>query len=123
MTVPGSNILARASRLIAQQTLIYLAYAGRTTMPNGMLVPNYAPPITVQGSIQPVPRTIMELLGLDMQRRYVNIFVSQTVIDIQRDTSSDKFNFGGTTYQIVSITPWAMIDGWVQALSVEVPPC
>ena len=71
--------------------------------------------------MQPVPRVLMETLGLDFQKHYVNIFVPQSVIDIRRDVSSDKFIYCGVTYQGISLTKWVSQDGWNQVLCVEVP--
>lgn len=121
MSVPGSNLLSQALSLIASQSLLYLAYVSREINDIGMQVPCYAAPISIRGSIQPVSRSLMQILGLDMQKRYVNIFVSQDVVDIARDVSSDKFQFGCITYQAISITQWVTVDSWNQVLAVEVP--
>lgn len=121
MSVPGSNLLNQAFNLIAKQTMTYYPFLSRTKQPNGMLVPNYGPGVTAQGSFQPVSRALMQILGLDMQRSYVNIFISQRVLDVERDVSSDKFVFKGHTYQALSITPWISVDGWNQVLAVKVP--
>jgi hypothetical protein len=119
--IPGANLLSIALTMIASQTMTYLAYVSRSTNSIGLQVPVYAAPVTVKGSIQPIGRALMETLGLDMQRRYVNIFVPQGVVDIARDVSSDKFQFGGYTYQAISITQWVTVDSWNQVLAVEVP--
>lgn len=121
MNVPGSNLLNRAAKLIRLQTIIYLAYVSRTTTDTLTLVANYAPPKTIRGSTQPVPLTLMQILGLDMQRTYYNLFVPQAVIDIGRDVASDQFKLQGKLFQGISSTPWAAIDGWTQILVVMVP--
>lgn len=121
MTTPGSNLLNQALSIIAAQAIVYLAYVSRSETDFGTLVPVYASPVTIRGSIQAVPRALMELLGLDFQRNYVNIFVPNTIIDIARDVSSDQFQFGGSTFQALSLTKWRSIDGWNQVLCVEVP--
>ena len=54
MSVPGSNILATALTLIAASQITYLQFVSRTTNAIGMLVPTYAAPVTINGSIQPV---------------------------------------------------------------------
>ena len=121
MMVPGSNILNRALKLLTAQTITYLAFVSRSTTAIGTQVPVYATAVQLRGSIQPVPRQLMEILGLDLQKHYVNIFVSNNVIDVARDVSSDKFKFGGATFQAISITKWRTVDGWNQVLAVEVP--
>lgn len=121
MSTPGSNLLIQAAQLIAQQNITYLAYISRAINSLGLWVNTYASPVCIRGSLQPVPRALMQILGLDMNKAYVNIFVPQAVIDIARDVSSDQFQYMGTTYQALSITPWVNIDGWNQVLAVVVP--
>lgn len=121
MTVPGSNLLNQALSIIAAQTLTYIAYKSRATNDQLQYVNTYAAPKTTKGSLQPVSRQLMQQLGLDLTRSYVNIFISQKVIDVQRDVSNDKFEFNGWTYDCLSITPWVQIDGWNQVLAVRVP--
>ena len=63
----------------------------------------------------------MEILGLDMQRAYVNIFAPQNMVDIARDVAGDQFQFQGITYNAISATKWYGIDGWAQVLAIMVP--
>lgn len=121
MSTPGSNLLNQALGVIASQTIQYIAYLSRSKTATGSLVSSYAPPKPLQGSIQPVGRQLMLLLGLDMQKHYVTIFVSNRVIDVRRDVASDKFMFNGVTFQALSITKWLTVDSWNQVLAVEVP--
>lgn len=121
MNVPGSNLLTQALQLITSQSISYYAYLSRSKTATGTFVPVYARAVVIKGSIQPVSRSLMQILGLDMQRNYVNIFVRNAVIDIKRDVSSDKFMFAGTTYQALSITKWISVDSWNQVLAIEVP--
>ena len=121
MATPGSNILKTALSVLASQKIQYLAFVSRSNNAIGMLVPVYAAAITIRGSVQPVPRSIMERLGLDFQKQYVNIFVPNDVVDIERDVSSDKFQYGGKTYQGLSSTAWYSVDGWNEILCISVP--
>ena len=120
MSVPGSNLLTMALSVIAAQQITYLAYVSRETNSIGNQVTTYAAPTVIRGSIQPVPRSLMQTLGLDFQRHYVNIFVPNSVIDIARDVTSDQFQFAGATYQGLSLTRWFDVDGWNQVLAIEV---
>ena len=121
MSVPGCNLLSMASRIIAQKSFTYLQYLSRSTNGIGMQVPVYASPVTLRGSIQPIPRELMMTLGLDLTKHYENIYVSNRLIDIRRDVSSDKFQFDGATFQGLSMTKWIDLDGWNAILVVEVP--
>ena len=121
MGYPGSNILNQAMRLITKQSFEYIAFSGNTKNSIGMLVPSYASPVNVMGSVQPMPKRVYQQLGLDLNKSYWNFFISQSVVDVNRDVSSDQFIFNGTTYQCLSLTPWYGIDGWVEVLTVVVP--
>lgn len=118
--IPGSNLMARAVRLIAQNKLSYQRFVSRTTNEIGLDVPEYEDAVDILGSIQPVPRQLYQQYGLDFQKRYVNLYAQIDVIDITRDVSGDLVTFAGRTYQLLSATDWFNIDGWAAVLCVEV---
>lgn len=119
--VPGSNLLGMALRLIAPQQFQYYAWATRSKTANGMWVATYAAPVTMAGSVQPVPRTLYEKYGLDFQKNYVIFYTALNAIDIARDVSGDQFIYAGKKYQAESKTDWFQQDGWDAILAVEVP--
>ena len=121
MSYPGSNILNQAMRVISRQNFTYYPFAERTVNSVGVFQPTYGQPVPAQGSAQPVPKRLYEQMGLDLTKTYFNFYVPQSVIDINRDVSSDYFVFQGNTYTCESITPWFGIDGWVQVLAILVP--
>ena len=118
--IPGSNILNMALSVIAKTSFNYYAFSSRFKQPNGVYLPTYAPPVALQGSVQPVPRELYQEYGLDFNKYYQNVFVSQNVVDVARDVSGDMVQIQGQMYQCESITPWYGIDGWVQILVVKV---
>lgn len=121
MSIPGGNIMAMASRAIAQQSFVYFPYVTRTLMGNGLWSATYAAGQPMSGSAQPVPRNLYANQGLDFQRLYYNFFVQQGILDIARDVSGDQFVFEGKNFQAISKTPWIGIDGWEQVLCIHVP--
>lgn len=124
MTTPGSNLYARATRVIATSKFSYVMFTGRINNEIAELVSTYAKPILTTGSVQPVPRNLYEQYGLDFQRSYIMIYASQAVIDVSRDTSGDQviFPVGGATYNVLSDTRWFPIDGWTAFICVKVIP-
>lgn len=120
MSIPGQNILAAALSIIAKQTFTYSAFIGRSLASNADQVPTYTTPITVQGSVQPVPRHLFEQMGLSFQSNYANFYVPQSVLDIARGVAGDQFIFNGQTYEAISKTPWHAIDGWDAVLCIQV---
>ena len=120
--IPGSNLLSRAVKLIAQQTVSYQQYTGRAQNENYAYVSTYAAAVNVMGSLQPVPKIMYEKLNLDFKKQYYNFFCQKDVIDLNRDVSGDVFTFNGELYKVESITDWFAMDGWVQALAVRTVP-
>lgn len=119
--IPGSGILNMALRVIAQQTFQYYVFAGRTTQPNGQYLATYAAPVSLVGSVQPMPRELVQLYGLDFNKKYWNFYVSNEALDVSRDLAGDQIFFNSITYQVLSTTPWTALDGWNAILAVEVP--
>jgi hypothetical protein len=120
MNIPGSNLLAMASRLIAMQSYEYYQFISRTPNSIGQDVASYAGSVTLQGSIQPVPRLYYQQYGLDLQRNYNIFYVQKNILDLTRDVSGDKVNFNGNDYQVVSKTDWFQQDGWDAFLAVQI---
>ncbi|HZZ80032.1 MAG TPA: hypothetical protein VFE62_16080 [Gemmataceae bacterium] len=121
MMVPGSGMLNTALSVIAAQPFQYFPFAARTTQGNGQYLSTYQAPQTVRGSVQAVPRNLYQEYGLNFQRNYFKFFLSRKVMDVSRDTSGDMFVFQCKNFQVLSITPWHGIDGWVEVLAIEVP--
>lgn len=119
--IPGQNLLGMALSLIAKQSFGYSQYQGRVADAVGQWVSKYSEPVAVMGSVQPVQRSIYEELGLDLQKNYFFFYVSQSILDITRSVSGDQFVFCGKTFQALSKTAWAALDGWDAVLCVEVP--
>lgn len=122
MAIPGSNLLVEALGVIASQTVSYIRYAARAPNAIGQYITTYAAAESVQGSFQPVPRSLYQQQGLDYQKSYWNFYVPNAVIDVTRDVSGDQLSFQGRKYQCESVTPWYSIDGWNAVLCVDVGP-
>lgn len=121
MMIPGGNLLNLALSVIAKQQMIYSRFIKRDTGPNGMFISKYAAGIPVTGSFQPVARNLYQAMGLDFQKNYANIFISRSILDVERDVAGDQFKVCGDTWQAESKTAWSAVDGWDQVLCVEVP--
>jgi len=120
--IPGIDILSLALGVIGSQEVVYYKYLDKTTSATLRDVPVYADGVVIStGSLQPVPRSKYEFMGLDFNRSYVNWFVPVEVLglviqDIGRDVSPDQLEWNGSKYQVISLTPWDGQDGWVEAL-------
>lgn len=118
MTVPGSNLLRKAARLIKLQTVAYYQDAGRQTNNVGVDVTAYLAAVSVQGSVQAVPLSAYQDLGLDWGKTYVTLYTQNPVVGVNRDVSGDVFVYNNKVYTCRSPTDWNAQDGWNSVLAV-----
>lgn len=118
--IPGANILGMALSVIAPQTVQYRRYLSRATNAAGLDVSAYADPVPVRGSIQPVPRSRYEVMGLDFAKTYWTLRAPLAALGVARDASGDQVIYDGKLLQVESATDWHDLDGWSEALCVEI---
>lgn len=124
MSVPGSNLLKMANRLIKQQTAVHHRWKSNGENSAGILTPTYYPGDTIKANIQPTPRTLLEKLGLDLNADYITVY-SQAVLqvkDLQRGRAPDMLDFGRDRYNVELNTPWDIQDGWAGSVCCKIGP-
>ena len=119
--IPGSNILNAALRAISSTPVQYYQYVSRVSNNVGLFNTTYLSPITIKGSLQPIEKSLYAELGLDLSKKYVDFFVQNNILDVNRDVSGDQFVYATETYQCESAEPWFLIDGWTAIRAVRVP--
>jgi hypothetical protein len=119
--IPGANILSMALSVIGRQSFTYYPYTSRSTSAIGVYATTYGTGAAITGSAQPIPHDLNDKYGLDFQDNGFRFFCSQSVLDVNRDSAGDRIVFSGLYYQVLSITPWFQIDGWVEIVSIQVP--
>lgn len=117
---PGSNIFLLASSVIALQDITYSRFTGRTQNAAYQYVSSYATPITIQGSFQPIQRSVYQEYGLDFQKNYAMVYTDKSILDVQRDISGDKMAYAGRNYECLSNLYIYDLDGWVGVLVVQI---
>lgn len=122
--IPGINLLGCALQMIASQSVMYFADAGRTKQPNGVFFTTYAAPVEIDvGSVQSVDRSKYQALGLDFTKTYFNWFVpNQLVTTIQRAKSGDVIEWNGMRLQLLNGIDWNAQDEWGMATGVVIGP-
>ena len=119
MTVPGLNLLSIALRVQGNQPVRYERFAGRVADAAGRLVDSYFPPVAVmQCSLQPVPRTRYEVLGLPMTQDHYTWFVPRKVVGLERDSAGDVIEWQGKRMKLGMTTDWHGADGWMAIICV-----
>lgn len=117
--VTGSNLLNQAFTLIRTQNPELMVWTGRTTNSIGQDVDQYDAPVTIQAQVQPVPRKMTQMLGIDWEKNYIMVYTSAQVKDIGRGGSSDRLRYDGKLFKAVGDDDWQAQDGWNAALFVE----
>jgi hypothetical protein len=114
------NLLNMAMAVVGKQQFTYQKFVSREVNEIGALVPTYTSPQATSGQVQAAPRHLFELYGLDFQKTILIFYVSQDIIDIQRDVSGDKIQYQGATYQCLTETDWYKINGWKSIVAVKI---
>ena len=117
---PGSDLLSDALEVIDPIDIGHKKFVGRALNEYGLFVSSFDPEVTIEASVQAVPRSAYKQFGLDFQKNYLSVFVSADVLDLQRDVAGDKFTIKGKLFQVVSEVPWFEIDGWVNVTVIQV---
>lgn len=119
----GSNVLLTAiTALGSTNGVVLYKFTGRTTNNYGMDVNAYADPVVLDPVfVIPLNRKVYQMLGLDFQKNYIQIYAETDLQDLQRDVSSDYVMLNGKRYDLQSERDWFQFDGWTSCLAVEVP--
>lgn len=120
MIVPGSNLLRLASRVIRFQIIQYYRTNGRTQNAARQWVPTFEPGFNMSCSVQAVNRKNFSQMGLDFNSFYVNLFASLDIVDLERDSSGDRFVYNGSLFQMSQNQNWHSQDGWATCLGVRI---
>ena len=120
MIVPGSNLLGIALSVLGAQTASYYARTGRTKNSRGVFVTTFAPPIDVIGSWQPMNKTTVTAMGLDMSKDYATFYSATPFNTIDENEPADEFTYAGRRWRAISKTNWTPADGWNGVVVVDV---
>lgn len=120
--IPGIKLLNIALGAIASQTLQWYKFAGNTTNDLGQDIPSYDAPVTIIGSFQPVDARAINEMGLNTAKQYRNLYTSNPLEMVKRETSPDYAVFMGRKYEVAGDADWYAQDGWKGILFVDVGP-
>jgi hypothetical protein len=118
--IPGSNLLMEAFGSIDPVPFMYYPFVSRTLNTSRQWMTTYGTPYQVWGSVQAVPRSKYNELGLDFQKEYIKILAPINSVDLARDTSGDQFEWKGFMYQMVDDTNWYAMDGWARCMGAQI---
>ena len=119
---PGSNLLALALSIMEPATVLFYPFLARSVNAIGLEVSTYGEPVTLEGSVQALPRSEFDKLGLDLAREYIVFYASLDMQNSGRDRENDYLAWAGARWDIVNVTAWHGIDGWSEVLAVKIGP-
>jgi hypothetical protein len=120
MFVPGSNLLRLARTLIRFQSIKYYPAESRTLNAARQYVPTFGSPFTMKASVQAVDRNSYANMGLDFNSLYVQVYAELNMIDLERDSSGDRFVYNGDIYAMSKGQNWFAQDGWATCLAIRI---
>lgn len=120
MSVPGGNLLRKASKLIKFQTVQYYTATSRTLNAARQYVPGFSAAVPLRASVQAVNRSSYAEMGLNFNSFYAQVYASLNMVDLQRDSSGDRFIYNGDLYQMENGQSWFAQDGWATCLAVRI---
>lgn len=85
----------------------------------GVPVPSYGEWNLCRGSVQPVPRSRYEALGLDWSKNYINAWGSVVMATVTETNQPDQILWRGKLWNVTTITEWNPQDGWMNVTAVE----
>lgn len=120
--IPGSNLLAQAFTLIRPVPVQLHRVAGSTLNAVGQDVTEDAPPVEVLASVQAVKRSQYQRMGLDYNRRYIQIWSVDDMSDLARGRPGDQITWNGRRHELMNEDDWSQIDQWNSLLAIEIGP-
>lgn len=117
--IPGINLLNIALGAIQPQQITWFRFLGNTENELGQDIPAFDAGTPIIGSFQPVDARTVQQLGLDIQKSYRNLYTSNPIESLKRDTSPDYVVFQGRKYEVVGDTDWSVQDGWKALMFVD----
>lgn len=85
----------------------------------GRDVPEFAPPKSMTGSIQPVSNKMYEQLGLDLNKNYKIVYSPELIQSIAEEIQPDRIVYNNRTFEMVENKNWYETNGYTKVLMVE----
>lgn len=114
------NLHKLAASAIPQQTLELERFNERVLNDNGVWVNSYKEIEKIKGSLQPMDSRTAKEHGLDISKKYQQLWTSADIKQAGRGAAPDRISFKGKTYDVVGVTDWQAQDGWSNVTLVEV---
>lgn len=95
-----------AQSCLPKDQFILRRWSAITTDERGIDAPIYEPDISVDGSIQAVPRTKYVAMGLDFKKDYLTIYSDELILGPSQNRGADKIEYQNKVYTVLSENEW-----------------
>lgn len=116
------NLLNAALTLIPPVSVVWHKTTGRTRNAVGQWLTEYAEPVNLRVSFQPLEKAKYEALGLDLNKHYWVLYGSNPITAVERDTAGDLIDYNGRRCQAEDNVDWFDYNGWKGVIFVEIGP-
>lgn len=115
------DVLGLALQIIPAVPVVYRKRLSVTENEMGILVPQYAPGVTVvKAHVQGVRNSVVEQLGLQVGRNYRLVHIAADALTVAgKPEGGDKVEFYDKTWVIVHVSPHYEEDGWNKLVVCE----
>lgn len=113
------NLLNQALTLIPKQSFTYFKYKSTTVNDYGVKQDVYETGIDFEGSVQAIDSKMYQEFGLDFAKKYIQIFSSLNIQNVEGQKTPDKIVWKGKEYLVENCSDWYMQDGWTNIIAVE----
>lgn len=114
------DLLNQALTIIPKQNFTFCKYKANTVNEIGNKVDEWEEGIVCEGSVQAVDSKMYQQLGLDFSKKYINIYSSLNIKNVNRGQESpDKIIWNNKNYLVINCSDWYVQDGWTNIIAVE----
>jgi len=106
------NLYNMARTLIPSDEVYLSKFLSNSENDVGQLIPAYGEQYLIDASFQPIESSIIEHLGLELDKTYRVLYTNELIQNIEDNTSSDIVYFNGVGYQCLKKSDWLSYNGW-----------
>ena len=116
----GFNTLGLVQSVIGKQSYQLEAWQSRTENSSGYEVDNYSDAVTRHASVQPIDREQIQIMGLELNKVYIEIFDQELVSLLSRSRNPDRIIWQNYYWSpIPQSADWIEQGGWNRVTAVR----
>jgi len=113
------NLHGLAKKIIPQYSYSYQKYQSHEVDDEGIDQPVFSYGIGGSGSVQVVPMTQYQSLGLNNKKSYIMIYTDDDLRGGKANKYGDRVNFNDSEYEVMDENDWKSISDWTGVMCVK----